>query len=59
VNKECLLIALYVNSDDSHKLNLLIIGKFERPHYFKNINIQNMPMTYYNNAKAWMIISLF
>ncbi|CAB5360476.1 unnamed protein product [Rhizophagus irregularis] len=37
----------------------LIIGKFEKPRCFKNIKIQSMPMTYRNNAKAWMITSLF
>ena len=59
VNKECLSIALCVNADNSHKLKPLIIGKYERPCCFKNIKIQNMPITYRNNAKAWMITSLF
>ncbi|CAB5355892.1 unnamed protein product [Rhizophagus irregularis] len=59
VNKERLSIALCANADGSHKLKPLIIGKFEKPRCFKNINIQNMPMTYRNNAKAWMITTLF
>jgi len=59
VNRERLSVALCVNSDGSHKLDPLIIGKYGRPRCFKNIKIQNMPMTYRNNAKAWMITSLF
>ncbi|CAB5367826.1 unnamed protein product [Rhizophagus irregularis] len=59
VNRERLSIALCANADGSHKLNPLIIGKFERPRCFKNIRIQAMPMTYRHNAKAWMITSLF
>jgi len=59
VNKKRLSIALYVNANGSHKLKPLVIGKYQRPHCFKNIKIQNMPMTYCNNAKAWMITSLF
>ncbi len=59
VNKERLSIALCVNADSSYKLKPLVIGKYQRPRCFKNIKIQNMPMTYCNNAKAWMITSLF
>ena len=59
VNRERLSIALCANANGSHKLKPLIIGKFERPRCFKNMKIQTMPMTYRNNAKAWMITSLF
>ena len=59
VNKERLSIALCANADGSHKLKPLIIGKFEKPRCFKNVKIQSIPMTYRNNAKAWMITSLF
>ncbi|CAB5386061.1 unnamed protein product [Rhizophagus irregularis] len=59
VNKERLSVALCANADGSHKFKPLIIGKFERPCCFKNIRIQAMPMTYRNNAKAWMITSIF
>ncbi|CAB5357059.1 unnamed protein product [Rhizophagus irregularis] len=59
VNKERLSVALCANADGSHKFKPLIIGKFERPRCFKNIRIQAMPMTYRNNAKAWMITSIF
>ena len=58
-NKERISIALCVNADGSHKLKPLIIGKYAKPRCFKNINIFNLPMIYRNNAKAWMLLTLF
>ncbi|CAG8735374.1 16801_t:CDS:2, partial [Rhizophagus irregularis] len=58
-SKERLSIALCSNADGSHKLPPLIIGKYANPRCFKNINIYNLPMTYRNNAKAWMLITIF
>ncbi|GBC48699.2 CENP-B homolog protein 2-like [Rhizophagus irregularis DAOM 181602=DAOM 197198] len=57
--KERLSIALCSNADGSHKLPPLIIGKYANPRCFKNVNIYNLPMTYQNNAKAWMLITIF
>lgn len=58
-NKERLSIALCTNADGSHKLNPLVIGKFAKPRCFKNINISNLPITYRNNSKAWMLSTIF
>ena len=58
-NKERLSIALCANADGSHKLPPLIIGKYANPRCFKNIDICNLPMTYRNNNKAWMLTTLF
>jgi hypothetical protein len=58
-NKEYLSIALCANADGSHKLNPLIIGKFAKSQCFKNVNINNLPMMYRNNNKAWITITLF
>lgn len=58
-NKERLSIALCSNADGSHKLPPLIIGKYANPRCFKNININNLPMKYRNNAKAWMLMTIF
>lgn len=58
-NKERLSIALCANADGSHKLNPLIIGKSANPRCFKNLRLQNFPMTYRSNAKAWMLTVLF
>ncbi|XP_035673006.1 tigger transposable element-derived protein 4-like [Branchiostoma floridae] len=37
----------------------LIIGKSENPRCFKNIDRPSLPVTYTNNAKAWMTSDLF
>ncbi|GES84905.1 CENP-B homolog protein 2-like [Rhizophagus clarus] len=58
-NKEHLSIDLCANADGSYKLDPLIIGKFAKPRCFKNVNINNLPMKYQNNNKAWMIITIF
>ncbi|CAG8838750.1 4546_t:CDS:2, partial [Racocetra persica] len=58
-NKERLSIALCANTDGSHKLNPLVIGKYAKPRYFKNINIRNLPMKFYNNTKTWMLAVYF
>ena len=58
-DKERLTIALCANADGSHKLNPLVIGKFAKPRCFTNINISNLPVTYRNNKKAWMLATIF
>jgi len=55
LDKKRLTIALCANADGSHKLNPFIIGKYQKPRCFKNVNINNIPMMYCHNAKAWMI----
>ncbi|CAB5360730.1 unnamed protein product [Rhizophagus irregularis] len=57
--KERLSVALCANADGSHKLPPLIIGKYANPRCFKNVNIGNLPMSYRNNAKAWMLATIF
>jgi hypothetical protein len=37
----------------------LIIGKSSKPRCFKNVNINNLPMKYCSNPKAWMLITVF
>lgn len=58
-DKERLSVALCTNADGSHKLNPLIIGKFAKPRCFTHVNLSNLPMTYRNNSKAWMLTTLF
>jgi len=58
-NKERLSIALCANSDRSHKLNPLIIGKYAKPRCFKHVDISNLPMIYRSNKKAWMLTTTF
>lgn len=54
-NKERLSLALCTNADGSHKLNPFVIGKYGNPRCFKNVKIQNFPVIYRNNPKAWML----
>ncbi|CAG8715642.1 34106_t:CDS:2, partial [Racocetra persica] len=51
-NKERISVALCANADRSYKLAPLMIGKYAKPRYFKNVKINNLPMTYRSNAKA-------
>ena len=37
----------------------LVIGKFLKPRCFKNVNLNNLPIIYRNNSKAWMLSTLF
>ena len=37
---------------------LLVIGKSLRPHCFKNVNVDNLPVTYRANRKACVACSL-
>ena len=41
------------------KCKLLVIGKSLRPRCFKNVNVDNLPVTYSANKKAWMTSQIF
>jgi hypothetical protein len=43
-----------VNSDDSNKWVLILVGKFLKPLCSKNTKV---PVKYYANEKAWMTIT--
>ena len=55
-DKEHLTIVLCCNADGSNKLPLFVIGKYR---YMKNINMNNLGVTYRANTKAWMTAVLF
>ena len=38
---------------------LLVIGKSSRPCCFKNVNVDNLPVTYRANKKAWLTSQIF
>lgn len=54
-NKERLSLALCANANGSHKLDPFVIGKYANLRCFKNVKVKNLPITYRNNAKAWML----
>ncbi len=37
----------------------LVIGKILKLRCFKNVNLNNLPIIYQNNSKAWMLSTLF
>ena len=37
-----------------HKLKPMIIGKSEKPHCFKGVIVENLPVYYYYSNKGWM-----
>ena len=47
------------NLTGTDKCKLLVIGKSLRPRCFKNVNVDNLPVTYRANKKAWMTSQIF
>jgi hypothetical protein len=58
-NKERLTLAVCCNVDGLDKLPLLVIGKYENPRYFKNVNRDIFGCKYRSNPKAWMTQVIF
>jgi hypothetical protein len=58
-NKERLTLAMYSNVDGSDKLPFLVIGKYENPRCFKNVNRDSFGCKYQSNPKAWMTQVIF
>ncbi len=58
-NKERLTLAVCCNANGSDKLPLLVIGKYENPRCFKNVNRDNFGCKYQSNPKAWMTQVIF
>jgi hypothetical protein len=58
-NKEHLTLAVCCNVDGSDKLPLLVIGKYENPRCFKNVNRDSFGCKYQSNPKAWMTQIIF
>ena len=47
------------NLTGTDKCKLLVIGKSLRPRCFKNVNVDNLPVTYRANKKAWKTSQIF
>lgn len=56
-NKDRLTVIPICNMSGTHKLRLIVIGKFAKPRGFKDAGV--LPVDYYNNQKAWMTTVLF
>jgi len=58
-DKSRITVLLACNATGSDKLKPLVIGKAGRPHCFRNVNMNTLPVTYRNNQKAWMRSDIF
>ena len=53
------LMVLLTTSLTGEKLKPFVIGKSAKPRCFKNINVNQLPVIYNSNKKAWMTTKLF
>jgi hypothetical protein len=58
-NKERLTLVVCYNADGLDKLPFLVIGKYENPRCFKNVNRNSFGCKYQSNLKAWMTQVIF
>jgi hypothetical protein len=56
-SRERLTVLLCCSAEGTGKLVLLVIGKFAKPRFFKNIS--TLPCKYTNNSNAWMTANIF
>ncbi|XP_031549387.1 tigger transposable element-derived protein 6-like [Actinia tenebrosa] len=52
-------VTMFACSATGEKLKPLVIGKSRKPRCFKNINTEQLPVTYVNSKKAWMTNDIF
>jgi hypothetical protein len=57
LNKNRVTVLVCANADGSHKLKLLVVGKFKKPRSFKNST--HLPVIYNRQESAWMTAELF
>jgi hypothetical protein len=57
LRKGRITVLVAANMDGNEKLPLLVIGRSEKPHSFKNI--KSFPCKYRHNKTAWMTCILF
>ena len=53
-DKERITVLLCCNASGTKKVLPFVLGKAKKPQCFKNINLNNLPVKYSNNKKAWM-----
>ncbi|XP_033225749.1 tigger transposable element-derived protein 2-like [Belonocnema kinseyi] len=57
--KDRVTLMFAANATGSHKIPLLIIGKYAKPRCFTNVNMESLPATYAAQISAWMDRVLF
>ncbi|XP_053392576.1 tigger transposable element-derived protein 6-like [Mercenaria mercenaria] len=53
-SKQHITVAL-CTSMTGEKLKPVVIGKSKKPRCFGSVSVESLPVTYYNNRKAWML----
>ena len=53
-DKERVTVLLCCNATGTKMIKPLVIGNYQNPRCFKNINTQTLPVRYTSNSKAWM-----
>ncbi|XP_057326796.1 jerky protein homolog-like isoform X5 [Microplitis mediator] len=59
VDKERVTIAACCNADGSYKLPLLVVGKFAKPRYLKDLSSANLPVLYKSQKNALIDVNIF
>ena len=57
LSKERITVLVCANMTGTEKCKLLVIGKSLKPRCFNNVN--NIPVSYTANRKAWMTVQIF
>lgn len=59
IGKERLTILCAANSAGTHKLKLSVIGKAKKPRCFKGLDVNFLPVDYFDQKGAWMERDIF
>lgn len=57
--KDRITILACSNASGSHRLKLALVGKSKNPRCFKNVNMEALPVHYFNQKSAWMNVDVF
>ena len=57
IQKERIKLLFGTNMTGSHKLEPLVIGRYLKPRYFKNV--KKFPCAYTSNSSCWMTRKIF
>ena len=57
--KERVTLMACSNATGNRKLPLMFIGKAQKPHCFKNVNMSALPVKYYAQKSAWVTSEIF
>jgi len=57
--KDRITAMVCANASGNHRLPLLVIGKSKKPHAFKNLNMNVLPVNYYAQKSVWMDQTIF